>query len=111
MLSSWGITFEGVDVEATPDRLADLKKFGIPRVPNAHMPEIRPRDAVSRFWPATRRKLADAEPMSWPLHLAMAAHTLIVDLKDAVRPDIAVRIVMESAVPMSKIDPVTLPKE
>ncbi|PYM14021.1 MAG: hypothetical protein DMD81_19250 [Candidatus Rokuibacteriota bacterium] len=33
MLSSWGITFEGVDVEATPDRLADLKKFGIPRVP------------------------------------------------------------------------------
>jgi hypothetical protein len=85
--------------------------FGIPRVPNAHMPEILPRDAVSRFWPATRRKLADAEPMSWPLHLAMAARTLIVDLKDAVRPDIAVRIVMESAVPMSKIDPVTLPKE
>jgi len=85
--------------------------FGIPRVPDAHMPEILPRDAVARFWPATRRKLADAEPMSWPLHLAMAARTLIVDLKDAVRPDIAVQIVMESAVPMSKIDPVTLPKE
>lgn len=85
--------------------------FGIPRVPAAHMPEILPRDAVSRFWPATRHKLAEAEPMSWPLHLAMAAHALIVDLKDAVRPDIAVQIVMESAVPMSKIDPVTLPKE
>jgi hypothetical protein len=49
--------------------------------------------------------------MSWPLHLAMAAHKLIVELKDAIRPDIAVQLVMEAAVPMSKIDPVTLPKE
>jgi hypothetical protein len=87
------------------------EEFGIPRVPDAHMPEILPREAVSRFWPATRRKLAGAEPMGWPLHLAMAAHKLIVDLKDTIRPDIAVQIVMEAAVPMSKIDPVTLPKE
>lgn len=86
-------------------------EFGIPRVPDAHMPIVLPRDAVSRFWPAARRKLAGTEPMSWPLHLAMAAHKLIVDLKHTVRPDIAVRLVMEAAVPMSKIDPVTLPKE
>jgi hypothetical protein len=49
--------------------------------------------------------------MSWPLHLALAARKLIVDVKDAIRPDIAVQIVMESAVPMSKIEPVSLPKE
>ena len=85
--------------------------FGIPRIPDAHMPEIMPREALSRFWHATRRKLAVTEPMSWPLHLALAAHKQIVDLKDAIRPDIAVRIVMEAAVPMSKIDPVTLPRE
>ena len=86
-------------------------EFGIPRVADAHMPNIQPREAVSRFWPATRRKLADKDPMSWPLHLAMAARSLIVSLKHAVRPDIAVQIVMEAAVPMSKIDPVSLPKE
>jgi len=86
-------------------------EFGLPRVPEAHMPEILPRDAVSRFWPEARRRLAGTEPMSWPLHLAMAAHKLIVDVRDALRPDIAVLIVMEAAVPMSKIDPVTLPKE
>ncbi|HEX6119283.1 MAG TPA: hypothetical protein VFZ03_07490 [Dongiaceae bacterium] len=86
-------------------------EFGMPRVPEAHLPEILPREAVSRFWPAARRKLASSEPMSWPLHLAMAAHALIVELKDAIRPDIAVQIVMEAAVPMSKIDPVTLPRE
>jgi hypothetical protein len=86
-------------------------EFGIPRVANAHMPNILPREAVSRFWPAARRKLAGKDPMSWPLHLAMAARSLIVSLKHAVRPDIAVQIVMEAAVPMSKIDPVSLPKE
>jgi hypothetical protein len=86
-------------------------EFGIPRVPDAYMPQILPREAIARFWPTARRKLAGAEPMSWPLHLAMAAYQLIVELKDTIRPDIAVQIVMESAVPMSKIDPVTLPKE
>lgn len=87
------------------------EEFGIPRVPPAHMPEVLPREAVSRFWAAARRKLAGTEPMRWPLHMAMAAHTLIVALNDSIRPDIAVQIVMEAAVPMSKIDPVTLPKE
>jgi hypothetical protein len=86
-------------------------EFGIPRVADAHMPNILPREAVSRFWPAARRKLAGKDPMSWPLHLALAARSLIVSLKHAVRPDIAVQIVMEAAVPMSKIDPVSLPKE
>jgi hypothetical protein len=86
-------------------------EFGIPRIADAHMPEILPHEAVIRFWPAVRRKLAGTEPMSWPLHLALAARKLIVDVKDAIRPDIAVQIVMESAVPMSKIEPVSLPKE
>jgi len=86
-------------------------EFGIPRVADAHMPDILPREAVSRFWPAARRKLAGKDPMSWPLHLALAARSLIISLQHAVRPDIAVQIVMEAAVPMSKIDPVSLPKE
>jgi hypothetical protein len=87
------------------------QEFGIPRVPDAHMPAVLPREAVSRLWPTARRRLSGVEPMSWPLHLATAAHRLIVELKDTIRPDIAVQIVMEAAVPMSKIDPVSLPKE
>ena len=87
------------------------EEFGIPRIPHAHMPDLLPREAVRRFWPAARRRLAGSEPMSWPLHLALAAHKLIVELKHELRPDIAVQIVMEAAVPMSKIDPMTLPKE
>lgn len=86
-------------------------EFGIPRVADVHMPNILPREAVSRFWPAARRKLAGKDPMTWPLQLALAARWLIVSLQRAVRPDIAVQIVMEAAVPMSKIDPVSLPRE
>jgi hypothetical protein len=85
-------------------------EFGVPRLSPVHMPPILPREAVNRFWPAARRRLAGTPPTSWPLHLAMAAHKLIIEQKDALRPDIAVRIVMESAVPMSKIDPLTVPK-
>lgn len=86
-------------------------EFGLPRVPDVHMPALLPREAVTRFWPATQRQLNGTGPMSWPLHLAMAAHKLIIETKDTIRPDIAVRIVMEAAVPMSKIDPLTVPKE
>jgi hypothetical protein len=87
------------------------EEFGIPRVPDVHMPDLLPREALSRFWHAARRKLAGTNPMSWPVQLALAASKLVVELKSEIRPDIAVQIVMEAAVPMSKIDPVTLPKD
>lgn len=122
-LSIWKIV-SGAGYEAGAINLPDITdaikhcaatvggpEFGVPRLPEAHMPSIMPREAVNRFWPAARRRLDGSGPMSWPLHFAMAAHTLIVEMKDAIRPDIAVRIVMEAVVPMSKIDPLTVPKE
>jgi hypothetical protein len=33
LLSSWGVGFEGFDVEAEPERRRDLEPFGVPRVP------------------------------------------------------------------------------
>jgi hypothetical protein len=33
LLSSWGVPFEGVDVEAHPDRKRELEPHGVPRVP------------------------------------------------------------------------------
>jgi hypothetical protein len=33
LLSSWGVRFDGIDVEASPERLDDLKRLGIPLVP------------------------------------------------------------------------------
>jgi hypothetical protein len=33
LLSSWGVAFDGFDVEAEPERRRDLEPFGVPRVP------------------------------------------------------------------------------
>jgi len=33
LLSSWGITFEAIDVEENPTALAELRRLGVPLVP------------------------------------------------------------------------------
>jgi len=83
--------------------------FGLPRLPDDHLPSIMPRAALERFWPGVRLLLTLAEPLHWPLHMANAAHKLMQAMKGAISPDLAVRIVMEAAVPMSRVDPATVP--
>jgi hypothetical protein len=56
-----------------------------------------------------RLLLALAEPLTWPLHMAYAAQKLMLAMKGSITPDLAVKIVMEAAVPMSRVDPTTVP--
>ena len=88
---------------------AGTSQFGLPRLPDDHLPGILPRAALDRFWPGARLLLALAEPLSWPLHMAHAAQKLMLAMKGSIAPDLAVRIVMEAAVPMSRVDPTTVP--
>jgi hypothetical protein len=83
--------------------------FGLPRLPDDHLPGILPRAALERFWPGARLFLALAEPLTWPLHMAYAAQKLMLAMKGSITPDLAVKIVMEAAVPMSRVDPTTVP--
>lgn len=83
--------------------------FGLPRLPDDHLPSIMPRGALERFWPGARLLLGLAEPLHWPIHMAHAAHKLMQAMKGAIAPDLAVRVVMEAAVPMSRVDPATVP--
>jgi hypothetical protein len=83
--------------------------FGLPRLPDDHLPSIMPRGALERFWPGARLLLTLAEPLHWPVHMAHAAQKLMHAMKGAIVPDLAVRIVMEAAVPMSRVDPATVP--
>jgi hypothetical protein len=85
--------------------------FGLPRLPDDHLPSIMPRTALEEYWPGARLLLALAEPLHWPLHMANAAHKLIQAMKSSIAQDLAVRIVMEAAVPMSRIDPATVPND
>ncbi len=88
--------------------------FGLPRLPDGHLPAILPREAVNRYWPEARRILAsraDPEPMTWALDVAVAAQQLMLGMKDRIDPLLAAQAVMEAAVPMSRIDPMTVPKD
>jgi hypothetical protein len=90
---------------------AGTSAFGLPRLPDDHLPSILPRAAVERFWPGARLLLSLADPLQWPLLMAHAAQKLMLAMKGSISPDLAVKIVMEAAVPMSRVDPTTVPND
>jgi hypothetical protein len=91
-------------------------EFGIPQLPPGHKPYLTPRRALEIFWPPvlqafTREPIVPVpgfklvEPRYWSLILATVAASFMPALKDKLPPALAMRIFMEAAIPMSKIDP------
>ena len=85
-------------------------QFGVPRMPQGHMPRLMPREALNRYWPKARSLMENVKTELWPVVLTMAISRAMMMMKDACALDFACHIVMEAAVPMSKIDPATVPK-
>jgi hypothetical protein len=115
-----GATAKEAGAQQVPDLLDMFKhtssvvgseQFGIPRLPQQHMPRCLPRQSVNRYWPKARALMEHTKPELWPMWLAMAAARAIFVMKDACAPELACTIVMEAAVPMSKIDPATVSKQ
>ncbi len=82
------------------------REFGVPRLPEDRQPSERPLDYVRALWPAL---LPVARPFcetaaEWPILFAIAIQESIFMAKDVIEPGLAVTVVMESAVPMSKVD-------
>jgi hypothetical protein len=63
------------------------------------------------MWAKARQHLAKTEPTLWPMNIAVAARSLIVSAQRVVPANVAAKIVMEAAVPMSRIDPATVPRK
>jgi hypothetical protein len=82
------------------------EQFGIPRVPDNHKPAGTPLNYLKAFWPALfpTVKLFCPNPVDWPILYSLAIQEAIYAGKEAVDPGLAFRIVMESAIPMSKVD-------
>ncbi len=80
--------------------------FGIPRLPAGHAVGDIPINYLKGIWPLLLPtvKLFCPNPVEWPVLFACAAHEAIETAKGAIDPALAVKIVMESAVPMSKVD-------
>lgn len=87
-------------------------QFGIPNLPEGCTPSMLPRDALTRFWPGTLKMLrVGSDPLTCAVDVATAAEQLMLSMKGEIDPALAARIVMEAAIPMSKVDPLTIPKE
>lgn len=80
--------------------------FGIPRVPEQHRPHDTPVHYVTRWWPELQPILARycADPGHWPVAVSLSVQEVIVAGKPVLEPGLALRLAMEAAVSMSKID-------
>jgi len=79
--------------------------FGKPRVPDGHAAHDLPINYVKALWPALFPIIQKfcVNPEHWPILLALSIQDAIGMGKQTLDPCIALQIVMESAVPMSKV--------
>ena len=91
------------------DATMGTAQFGLPRLPDDHLPAMAPRIALNRLWQTARLLLALSDPAIWPQHMAQVTHRIMHAMRDAIASDLALKIVMEAAVPMSRVDPTTVP--
>ena len=118
-ISFWGLVggaVQHLDKDGLPDIEHTFKHvaatvgnetFGIPQVPENHKPSKRPLDLVKVLWPALL-PLVDKfceSPVERPYLFGLSAQEVIEMGKDTIAPGMAARLLMECAVPMSKIGP------
>lgn len=89
----------------------DTGSFGVPRLPREHMPHKLPQAALNENWMSVRKMLVceKRKPEEWPFDLALAARLLIDMSKHDLAPELAERIFLEAAVPMSRVDSFSVP--
>jgi hypothetical protein len=82
--------------------------FGRPRAcPSVHVPEL-PRRALTRTWGKAAHILRDRRPAEWPALLGAAAYNIVRANRKWLPPPVALRVLLEAAVPMSKLNPATV---
>jgi hypothetical protein len=81
-------------------------EFGIPRVPDEQKAFDTSANIVIAFWPVIFPMLKEFcdKPSEWPILFAAAIQETIDMSKNIIDPKLALIVVMESAIPMSKID-------
>jgi hypothetical protein len=75
-------------------------------VPEQNKPHDTPISYVRRLWPALQPLINQfcPNPDRWPILLSLSVHDVIVMGKSVLGPCLALRLVMESAIPMSKVN-------
>lgn len=98
------------DIVSHVARSIGTRRFGVPRLPREHMPLKLPRTALEQSWRLVQAELVTSgrAASEWPYDLAAAAQWQMLTSRDQLDPALSARIVMEAAIPMSKIDPRTI---
>jgi hypothetical protein len=82
--------------------------FGLPRVPPSIELHELPRAALARTWGEATHILKACRPAEWPALLGAAAYNIIYSNRAMLAPPIALKILLEAAIPMSKLNPITV---
>lgn len=112
------------DIFANAARTVGGADFGVPRLPKENRPHLMPREALNKLWPVTRQTLQFKDPKlvgapgefdprppaEWPMMIGIVAQRLIEKTKATLDPRLGMQIVFEAAIPMSKVDPKTVPQ-
>lgn len=81
-------------------------EFGLPRLPAGHPLHDTPLNYVESFWPQLYPIISKfcPNPEHWPILLGLAVQDIMNQGRNVLDPCLALKIVMECAVPMSKVD-------
>lgn len=99
-------------------------EYGILNPPEPLAPHYKPREALNEFWPRVKfifqrtdgqgivepAKGRSVKPEYWPLITALVARQFLLMAKDTIDPCVALALIMESAIVMSKVDPTSVPQ-
>lgn len=82
-------------------------RFGIPRLPDKNRPRDLPENYARALWPVLipTIRLFCKDPAEWPIVFGYAIQQVMKESEKVLNPALAVKIVMEAAVPTSKLDP------
>ena len=81
-------------------------EFGLPRIPDGHAIGDLPFNYLTAIWPKLLPtvKLFCGDPAQWPILFGLAIQEAIYASKEVIAPALALKLVMECAIPMSKVD-------
>lgn len=87
--------------------LIGTPEYGTLSVPNKHQPKHHPIKSVIKHWQLTKKLLEakGSDPLTWSWEIAMVAQEVIILSKGILPPEVALQLVMEPAISMSKISP------
>jgi hypothetical protein len=80
--------------------------FGNPRLPSEHPVHRRPVEYLVDIWPQLLPIILKycPDPEHWPIVMSFAIHDMIIETSQILDPCVSLKVVMESAIPMSKLD-------